>query len=155
MKFSTLATTLGLTAQATALGRAVVHNNCPDTVYLWSVGGAVGPRQTLAPNDIYSESFYHDAASGGVSLKITRSPDGLWDGSAQTNFAYSLTGDRVWYDLSNVFGAPFADSALSVNSDDPGCGGICWPEGINPGGNHVKDCSAEATEVLTLCAWNC
>ncbi|PKY08661.1 putative BYS1 domain protein [Aspergillus campestris IBT 28561] len=155
MKFSTLATTLGLTAQATALGRAVVHNNCAEPVYLWSVGGAVGPRQTLHPNEIYSESVRHDAASGGVSLKITRGPDGLWDGSAQTNFAYSLTGDRVWYDLSNVFGAPFEGDALSVNSDDPSCGNICWADGVNPGGNHVRDCSAEATEVLTLCAWDC
>lgn len=155
MKFSTLATTLTLAAQATALGRAVVHNNCPGTVYLWSVGGTVGPRQTLLPNEIYSEDVRHDAASGGVSLKITTSPDGLWDGSAQTNFAYSLAGDRVWYDLSNVFGAPFAGSALSVSSDDPTCGGICWPEGVNPGGNHVKDCGVEATEVLTLCAVRC
>ena len=155
MKFFTLATTLGLAAQAAAVGRAVVHNNCPDTVYLWSVGGAVGPRQTLLPNDVYSESFYHDAASGGVSLKITRGPDGLWDGSAQTNFAYSLTGDQVWYDLSNVFGAPFEGSTLSVKSDDPNCGGICFPEGLTLSGNDVKVCSAEANEVLTLCAWEC
>jgi len=39
---------LALASSVSAVGNAVVKNNCPDTFYVWSVGGSVGPRQTVA-----------------------------------------------------------------------------------------------------------
>lgn len=138
-----------------AAGNAVVTNNCNTPIYLWSVGGSVGPRQTIAPGASYTEALHYDPASGGVALKITKTPDGLYDGSPQLNYAYTLDGAKTWYDLSNVFGNAFAGSVLSVKPSDTSCPKICWPNGVNPGGSQVKTCQAGSNEVLTVCAAAC
>ncbi|PKX96478.1 putative BYS1 domain protein [Aspergillus novofumigatus IBT 16806] len=78
---STLSCLAALIPLASAVGNAVVTNNCAAPVYLWSVGGSVGPKQTIQPGKSYSEALHHDPASGGVSLKITRTDNGLYDGS--------------------------------------------------------------------------
>ena len=97
-----------------AVGHAVVKNNCAAPVYLWSVGSAVGPMQTINPGKSYSQVLHHDAKSGGISLKITKTANGLYDGSPQTNFAYTLDGSQTWYDLSDVFGDAFSGKSVSV-----------------------------------------
>ncbi|PYI28077.1 putative BYS1 domain protein [Aspergillus indologenus CBS 114.80] len=140
---------------AAAAGNAVVTNNCNTPIYLWSVGGSVGPRQTIQPGASYTEALHYDPASGGVSLKITKTPDGLYDGSPQLNYAYTLDGAKTWYDLSSVFGDAFAGSVLSVKPSDTACPKICWPNGVNPGGSQVKTCQAGSTETLTVCAAGC
>ncbi|EAW14915.1 putative BYS1 domain protein [Aspergillus clavatus NRRL 1] len=140
---------------ATAVGNAVVTNNCPGPVYLWSVGGSVGPKQTILPGASYAEPLHHDDASGGVSLKVTRTDNGLYDGSAQLNFAYTLDGNTVWYDLSDVFGDPFSGSVVKVKPVEGACSAICWPNGVSPGGSQVKNCGAAKDLNLTLCAASC
>jgi hypothetical protein len=35
-------------SSAAAVGSAVVANNCTSTIYAWSVGSAVGAKQTIA-----------------------------------------------------------------------------------------------------------
>ncbi|OOF96754.1 hypothetical protein ASPCADRAFT_206923 [Aspergillus carbonarius ITEM 5010] len=140
-----------------AIGSAVVQNNCTYPVYLWSVGGSIGPSQTIASGSSYSETFHRDPTSGGISLKITKTSNGLFDGSPQTNYAYTLDTDTssVFYDLSDVFGDPFSGSALSVVPSDSGCGSICWANGVPPAGSQVKSCQQNSNEVLTLCASSC
>lgn len=92
-------------------GNAIVVNNCDNNIFVWSVSGSIGPRQTVAPGDNYTEAIHRDPASGGVTLKITETKNGLWDGSSQMIFAYSLAGDRTLYDLSAVFRSPFKGDA--------------------------------------------
>jgi hypothetical protein len=157
MHFATLTLTslLALTPLATAVGNAVVKNSCTHPIYLWSVGGSVGAKQTIAPGKSYSEPFRHDAASGGISLKITTVDNGLYNGSPQLNYAYTLDNAGVWYDLSSVFGDPFSGSAVAVKPSDTSCSSICWASGVSPGGSQVKVCQANSDEVLEVCAKGC
>lgn len=150
-----IAIVAALAPLASAVGNAKVINRCGAPVYLWSVGGSVGPRQTIQPGATYSEPLHHDPASGGVALKITRGKNGLFDGSPQTNFAYSLDGNTVWYDLSDVFGDPFSGSRLKVVPSLTTCPKICWDKGVSPGGSQVKNCQATSDVTLTLCAQHC
>jgi hypothetical protein len=82
------------------------------------------------------EPLRRDDKTGGVALKITKGPDGLFNGEAQQVFSYSLDGEQVWYDLSAVFGAPFAGQRVEVTSNTGGP--IVWPNGTHPGGSQVK-----------------
>lgn len=147
------------------IGNAVVHNNCPYDVYLWSVGSSVGPRQVLEANmGNYSETIHRDDVSGGVALKITRTPNGLYDSSPQLSFAYALDApqddveQKVWWDLSDVFGDPFRGQPITVKPicESGGCEQICWPNGVAPdGGSQVKSCPAWDDVELTLCSKGC
>lgn len=138
-----------------AVGHAVVKNNCAAPVYLWSVGSAVGPMQTINPGKSYSQVLHHDAKSGGISLKITKTANGLYDGSPQTNFAYTLDGSQTWYDLSDVFGDAFSGKSVSVVPSVSTCPRICWPSGVSPAGSQVKDCTSTADITLNLCGPKC
>ncbi|GIK00818.1 hypothetical protein Aspvir_004847 [Aspergillus viridinutans] len=156
MHFTTpLLSLAALIPLASAVGNAVVTNNCAAPVYLWSVGGSVGPKQTIQPGQSYSEALHHDPASGGIALKITRTDNGLYDGSPQLNYAYTLDGQTVWYDMSDVFGDPFSGSAVVVKPATATCPAICWANGVPPGGSQVKNCGADGDIVLTLCAQSC
>jgi hypothetical protein len=136
-----------------AAGNAIVVNNCGFPAYLWSVGSSVSGPATLNPSGgSYSEPFSVDPTTGGRALKITTSSDGLYTGAPQTIYSYSLDGDNVWYDLSDVFGDAFAGNKLVEQSADASCGVIEWDSGVNPGGSQVKECGAGSDVTLTLCA---
>lgn len=155
MRFSitALSALAALTPLAAAAGSAIVENHCADPVYLWSVGSQMGDRQDIKAGGVYSEDIHRDPVSGGISLKITRTKDGLFDGSPQLNYAYTLTADgaRTFYDLSSVFGDAFEGHALIVEPSKEGCGVIDWPNGTPPAGSQVKDCESSADIRLTLC----
>ncbi|KAF7585372.1 hypothetical protein BBP40_011103 [Aspergillus hancockii] len=150
LTLTTLTTLLTLTPLATAVGNAIVKNSCTHPIYLWSVGGSVGPKQTIAPGQSYSEPFRHDASSGGISLKITTVDNGLYNGSPQLNYAYTLDNAGVWYDLAGVFGDPFSGKPVVVKPSDTSCPAICWAGGVSPGGSQVKVCQANSDEVLEV-----
>ncbi|KAM7185542.1 hypothetical protein V8F33_012352 [Rhypophila sp. PSN 637] len=148
-----LAVTVAAAPAVTAVGNAKVVNKCTVPVYLWSVGGNVSGVYTLAAKTgTYSEPFVKDPVTGGKALKITKTKDGLYTGKAQTVFAYSLDGDKVWYDLSDVFGDAFAGAKIVEASADTTCPAITWPTGIPPAGSQVKVCTAAKDVTLTLCA---
>ncbi|KAF6822150.1 Bys1 family protein [Colletotrichum musicola] len=154
MQLKSLLAPLALATPILAAGKAVVVNNCPREVSLWSVGSSVvpAPGPLAARGGSYSETFARDPVTGGKSLKITLARDGLFTGAPQLNFAYNLDGGQVWYDLSTVFGDAFAGSKLVVASRLGSCPQIVWGAGTNPGGSQVKVCTAEQDVVLTLCA---
>jgi hypothetical protein len=145
---------LALTPLVAATGSARVVNNCDCDVTLWSVGSGISQPYTLAPHGgTYSERFVRDPQTGGKALKITLAPDGLYSGAAQTVFAYTLDPDRIWYDLSDVFGDAFAGHKLVEASAEPSCPSIVWPNGTPPAGSQVKTCGSTDKDVtLTLCA---
>lgn len=81
---------------------------------------------------------------------MTKVKDGLFNGSPQQTFSYSLDGGSVWYDLSATFGEPFNGQHLKVTSE--GSPTIDWPMGTNPGGSQVKVGNSEKDVVFTACA---
>ncbi|ATY65475.1 phase-specific protein [Cordyceps militaris CM01] len=134
-------------------GKAKVVNNCSFEVTLWSVGSDISAANTLAARGgQYAEQYTRDPKTGGRSLKITRDRDGLYTGKPQTNFAYTLDPDRIWYDLSDVFGDPFAGKRVQVTSSNSNCQSIVWPDGRPPAGSQVKTCTRSSDTTLTLCA---
>jgi len=141
---------LALASSVSAVGNAIVKNNCPSTFYLWSVGGSLGPKQTIAPGKSYSEPLHRDATTGGIAIKITKTNDGLFKGAPQQIFSYSLDGAQVWYDLSTVFGEPFNGQHITVKSSSGPT--IDWPKGSNPGGSQVKVANSANDVVFTACA---
>ncbi|KAJ9134534.1 hypothetical protein NKR19_g8633 [Coniochaeta hoffmannii] len=149
---SLTALALAAATAVSAVGKARVVNNCDTDVSVWSVGSNIdGPWRLAAHGGTFSEDYVRDPRTGGKALKITIPADGLWTGAPQTNFAYSLDGDKIWYDLSDVFGDPFAGKKLVVSSAAT-CPSIVWPSGTNPGGSQVKVCGSDQDVVLTLCA---
>lgn len=138
------------------LGHAIVKNNCQFPVYLWSVGTNVQPVQTLEPNTSYRELFREDSNTGGIALKISTEIDGLYTSAPQMVFAYNLSyfrrrgdnGEKVWYDLSDVFGDPFEGFPVSLTPAEPA---IHWAEGVPPGGSQVRVVSSRMDLILSLC----
>jgi hypothetical protein len=144
---------LSAAGTAAAVGRALVVNNCPFDVSVWSVGGQIqGPYRLGQGGGYYAESFFWDPQTGGKALKVTIPTDGLWTGAPQTSLAYSLDDSQVWYDLSDVFGDPFAGRRLVVSSAEGSCPSIIWDNGTPPAGSQVKACTSERDVTLTLCA---
>ena len=136
-----------------AVGNARVLNRCTEPVTLWSVGQFISGPFTIAANGgTYSEPFVRDPATGGKALKITKAPDGLYTGAPQLNFAYSLDGDKIWYDLSTIFGDVFPGKKLVEFSAEPSCPAIVWPNGTPPPGSQVKVCTSSKDVTLVLCA---
>ncbi|KAJ4288223.1 hypothetical protein N0V88_007412 [Collariella sp. IMI 366227] len=136
---------------ASAWGKARVLNNCDTTVYVWSVGSSVSGPYALSKGGYYGEEFRKDPLTGGKALKVARTADGLYTGAPQTIFAYNLDGDKVWYDLSDVFGDAFVGNKLVVASVEQTCPSIIWPTGVPPAGSQVKVCTADKDVVFTLC----
>lgn len=135
-----------------AVGKAKIVNNCDFGVTAWSVGSNIdGPYALGAHGGFYAEQFVKDPQTGGKALKVTIPADGLYTGAPQTNFAYSLDGANIWYDLSDVFGDAFAGKKLVVSSA-ASCPSIVWPTGTSPGGSQTKVCGSDNDVVLTLCA---
>jgi hypothetical protein len=138
------------------LGNAIVHNYCNFTVYLWSVGTDVQPVQTLPPNDLYIEQFHEDPKTGGIAIKLTTDPDGLYTSAPQMVFAYNLSyfkgrgdnGEQVWYDLSDVFGDPFQGYPVTLRPSEPS---IEWANGVPPAGSQVRVISSSTDLLLSLC----
>ena len=90
----------------------------------------------------------HDEKTGGIAIKVTKSADGLYTGAPQQVFAYNVEGPMVWYDLSTVFGDPFAGYHLEVTGDNGGS--ISWPNGTHPGGSQVTSAPSEGNIFFSI-----
>ncbi|KAJ5650721.1 Antigenic thaumatin-like protein [Penicillium longicatenatum] len=135
-----------------SVGQAVVKNNCEFPIYIWSVGSTVRPVVTTDPNGQYAETFRYDSKSGGIAIKITTVPDGLWQSAPLTIFSYNLSGDgEVWYDLSDIFGDPFKGYPVVLQPAESAEPAISWENGQSPAGSSVLVHSAVSDLVLTLC----
>lgn len=121
----------------TTAGTAIIQNSCAYPLYLWTVGSKISPQHTVAPYHQFREPYRHDPLSGGVAVKVTTQPHGLFSGKPQTIFAYNLNRNesRVWYDLSDVFGDPFEGSSVQVQPANPA---VHWADGVPPRGSQVR-----------------
>lgn len=120
------------------------------------MGSTVLPEETLLPNDEYNEVFRENPDTGGIAIKISTDRDGLYNSAPQMIFAYNLSStrergerqDKVWYDLSDVFGDPFVGYPVNLMPSEPL---ISWKDGVPPAGSQVRDVDASTDLVLSLC----
>ena len=157
MQFLTLAlTALSLVVATNAVGRAIVTNQCVEPIYLWSVGGSIGPQRTITKDTSYSETYHKDPASGGIALKITAIENGIFKPNvSQLIFAYNLDPQLVWYDMSAIFGEAFAGRTLKITPTDSSCASIVWGSGRQPAGSQVRNCGSNADLELQFCSGHC
>ncbi|KAJ5105402.1 Antigenic thaumatin-like protein [Penicillium alfredii] len=129
-------------------GRAVIVNQCSHPVYLWSVGTTVRPEAIVQPYGRYYETFRQDTGTGGIAIKISTVRHGLYSSAPMTVFAYNLSNEQVWYDLSDIFGDPFRGHPVRLQPAEPQ---IYWRDGVPPAGSQVRVRDASVDLVLTLC----
>ncbi|CAE6995993.1 hypothetical protein CFE70_000214 [Pyrenophora teres f. teres 0-1] len=94
--------------------KAIVTNNCPFNVYVWSVPNV--PHGSMAENvPIKSGGHYQEPwrlgslSNPGVSIKISSRANGINEGADEINFAYAIDpkdDSKIWVDLSKVRGEP-------------------------------------------------
>ncbi|PYH85001.1 hypothetical protein BO82DRAFT_425524 [Aspergillus uvarum CBS 121591] len=144
---------------------ATITNQCPFPIYLTAVSSSSSssttpPEILLASNASYTQPYHHDPHTGGISLKLTTIPNGLYTGAAQTIFAYSYlerTG-QVWFDLSDVFGDPFKGFRVRLgplggtgSTGGNGTDSIVWEDGVPPRGSQVRVVGCEVGLGLGVC----
>ncbi|RAK70826.1 uncharacterized protein BO72DRAFT_393474, partial [Aspergillus fijiensis CBS 313.89] len=114
---------------------ATIHNACPFPIYLTPVSSTTPPETCLPQNTTWTEPYRHDAQTGGISLKLTTVPNGLYTGAPQTIFAYNYLErpGQVWFDLSDVFGDPFRGYKVRLGPMPM----IVWEDGVPPRGSQV------------------
>ncbi|KAL2106859.1 hypothetical protein VUR80DRAFT_6112 [Thermomyces stellatus] len=152
MRISTAAVASALATLAAAKSQAIVQNSCDFPVYIWSVGSEIEDVGEVAQDKTWSQDLVRDPVTGGLAIKITTEEDGLHNGAPQTIFAYTLDPDRVFYDLSEVFGSAFEGHKVALEPSDEECESIVWEDGSQPSGSAVKSCQPETDLRLTLCA---
>lgn len=149
-KLSLLSIPFALSSVVQAVGNATVTNQGTDPIYVYSVGAQVSPVTVLATGQTFSEPLHYDPTTGGIAIKVTAVQDGIYNGSPQLSFQYTLDGNTVWYDLANTYGEAFPGFPLVVTPTDPTCPTIDWPAGVPAGGSAVKNCQAGASIGLAV-----
>lgn len=145
-----------LATSVLATGRAIVTNQCDQPIYLWSVGSTISNQTTLPKDSSYSELFTSDPEIGGISIKISSAPDGIFNPDlSQLIFAYTIDEALVWYNLSTVNGNGLSGRTIRVQPSDETCDPISWYDGRAPAEGQVKHCQKEINLELTLCTGHC
>lgn len=102
------------TLVALAQAKAIITNNCPQPVYLWSVpkvSSSNADNLALASGASYVEPWrYGTAAHPGIAMKISDHSNGIHHGKDEINFAYSVeksSRSKIWVDISPIRGSAF------------------------------------------------
>jgi Blastomyces yeast-phase-specific protein len=149
---------------------ATIQNHCPYPVYLWSTPGGSQlsskvPMVTLDAYDrkagasnVYSENLHQSADGSGVSIKIALITD-VWKASSenaieQLEYAVNPTMNQIFYDLSEINGAPFTAKGNPLKlASAPGCPVITSANAYKrPDDTATHACSMPNDLVLTLCS---
>ena len=146
MQYLTILPLLALISPTLA-GSAIVKNTCSTPVYLWSVGDGPGAMHTIPPGGSFSEPFRAKGNGGGISLKVSRSTTMY----PHEQIEYTVSGDRVFYDLSFIDGRPFKNINLAPDRACPkikGAGDVYF----QPKDDWAtKACTIQANIVRRLC----
>jgi hypothetical protein len=160
MHYSTIssaAVLLALAPSAMAAGTAHVINNCGFPIYYASVGQSQHANMQELQGS-YSESYSQPGV--GVSIKLSPSMNG-----PVSQFEFTWADGKVYYDLSNIDGSPFADSGISIqpsmagDSSNPTCQPVVCPAGQSPcaAAYNLPDdtrttvCNENSDLTLTMC----
>lgn len=95
----------------------ITRDRCDSTVYLYeaSAGGVSGDPIAVEAGDSVSRDWV--GGGDGTSLKIGTSED-FQDGVLQ--FEYARPDDGIYWDVSDIDGAPFRDSGVTVTPSGSG-----------------------------------
>jgi len=139
-------------------GKATIQNKCGYDVYITSIADSADAKtKTVKSGSSFSEDFKENGNGGGISIKIS-------EDKAQksvTQLEYTLSGEKVFYDLSNIDGNPFKDGGVTVTPSDSSCpkvnceGGLekCKEAYHQPKDDHATHgCSASTDINMVLCA---
>lgn len=150
---------LSLAPTVLADGSANIKNQCKQTVYVESVADKGSKVHELHTGDTYNENFRSSGNGGGVSMKMS-----LEKGSKDVSqFEYTVKGDQVFYDLSNVNGYPFSDGGISLEPSEKGCTPVtcsagepkCQEAYSQPYDDHATHGCKVTTDLnMILCAGN-
>ncbi|KAL1610141.1 hypothetical protein SLS60_001806 [Paraconiothyrium brasiliense] len=145
-----------LISAVAATGSSIVVNTSPDSFYVWVVpdatGAPIGNRIEVAAGGAWAENlhvgrFGNSNSTTGVAIKISKDIEGLYNSAPLQILGYTLAGDRVWYNLDAVNGAPFKGQDVKVTSE--GAGTIEWPNGEDVG-DVTRDNAADKDIVLVV-----
>ncbi|KAF2660293.1 hypothetical protein K491DRAFT_688335 [Lophiostoma macrostomum CBS 122681] len=137
-----------------ALGRAIVSNLCPDTLYLWN------PLNTNIPTALHTDSSYSELYQSNITALLL-TPFATHPGNtSQTVFSYALSSDKsqIWYNLSDAYGDPFFGRTISVKPSNVNCQDIEWYFGKPPAGSNDtagQNCIGEADVEVEFCTGHC
>jgi len=165
MKYAATVAALAASIASVSAGTATIKSFCGSPVYLWAVDANRNPQtydKQLNYGDTYTES-YQVLGSGGVSLKLSRSPT-LGAGTI-TQFEYTYQpGTMIWYDGSNVNCAgqdcPFYSDGVHMTTSVSSCATRTCAPGVMCDGFYNKfnddwnslGCDPSADITMYLCA---
>ncbi|KAK9235012.1 hypothetical protein V1525DRAFT_390864 [Lipomyces kononenkoae] len=110
-------------------GGVEIINNMGKDIYLWSVSNSADATMvTLTSGGTYSESWRLNPDAGGISIKISTTPDQ----SSVLQYEYTLVSPTIYWDLSCInlsSGSEFTTAGFAVTSNDNGgcASAICQP----------------------------
>ncbi|KAF1969266.1 hypothetical protein BU23DRAFT_557758 [Bimuria novae-zelandiae CBS 107.79] len=143
-------------AVAAKTGSSIVVNTSSEPFFLWVVpdatGAPIGNRVTVEAGSAWSEPLHvgrigNSNTTTGVAIKLAKDREGLYDSAPLQVLGYALEGERVWYNLDAVNGAPFQGQNVKVTSE--GAGSIEWPTGEDVG-DVTRDNAADKDIVLVV-----
>ncbi|KPI35169.1 uncharacterized protein AB675_10156 [Cyphellophora attinorum] len=144
---------------ASAASNAIVINQCGAPIYVASVKNNNNAQPWALPaGQRYTEPLL--VKSSGVSIKVQASP-----GGKVAQFEFTLASDgKVYYDISNIDGNPFAAHGVSLvpsvksSVANPTCVAVDCPPGARcdaaynlPDDVRTKVCPGMTDLVFTLC----
>lgn len=141
---------------AALAGTANVVNQCESDVYLWSVANSADvTMQTLASgNSSYTEEYRINPDGGGISIKLAK----LDNQDHISQFEYTVSGETIFYDMSNINGYPFIEEGLVLTGSLEVCPSVKCPAGTDcsqaynlPDDVRTLGCPVEADLTVILC----
>ncbi|KAJ9303187.1 hypothetical protein DTO271G3_561 [Paecilomyces variotii] len=116
------------TPSTSSQGGVTILNEVGQTVYLWTTSEQAGQMVTLANGQSYSENWQTNPDAGGISVKISTTPE--LDDVMQ--FEYTLLTPIIWWDVSLInmeITSLFDKLGFSVTSDNSNCFEVNCPAG--------------------------
>ncbi|KAI1951599.1 hypothetical protein LOZ12_000717 [Ophidiomyces ophidiicola] len=138
-------------------GSAKIDNQCSDDVYLWSIADSAHVEmKKLGSGESYSEKYRENGNGGGISMKLS-----LDESQKEVSqFEYTLSKPKVFYDLSNIDGYPFKDGGVSIIPSNSECpkvicsagDGKCAEAYNKPDDDHATKGCPDSTDLhVILC----
>ncbi|KAL2208285.1 hypothetical protein CC79DRAFT_1322235 [Sarocladium strictum] len=132
--------------------KAVVTNNCDNTIYVQSYpydGGKAGPLTAVKPGKTFQETL----RSSGSTVKIAKTK--TLDKPLFFGYSFGKNNNYAYYELSTEYGNPFASSRNTL-SPGSGCQAFnCAPNDAKcystPSMKKVYGCPEPVTLAATIC----
>lgn len=152
---------LALAPSVMAVGSASVTNMCPYTIYYASIAGQSEAMTAMASGGSMSEAYTDQGQGVSIKLALNDTASG-----PISQFEFTWTDGKVFYDLSNINGYPFASGGITVtpsmenDPNNPTCVPIVCPAGQavcsaaynQPDDTDTLVCDQDSSISLVLCS---